>query len=335
MSIGPIGDLAKGFALRQQSNVLKNQMTRLTAELTSGKTSDVTRHLAGDFSNLADIKHRLAILDSNAAAATQGRIDSGVMQDALSRVQTEAQKAGEAAMAFTMSPGASLMSSMAGDAKNAIGSILGALNVSVAGRSLFAGDEVGGAAITGPDDFLLAVRNAAAGATDAASFMSAMDDFFNDPAGGFQTSIFQGGTAARAGYPLGDGETVTLDLKANDPVFREVLKNVAMAAILDDQGLALTRTDQKLITRAVGESLLTYQDQISAIRADLGFAEARIDRASSRISAEIAGLGMMRTDLLEVDPYETASRLEEVQARLEAIYTLTARMSRLNLVNFL
>jgi flagellar hook-associated protein 3 FlgL len=36
-----------------------------------------------------------------------------------------------------------------------------------------------------------------------------------------------------------------------------------------------------------------------------------------------------------VDPYEAATKLEAAQSQLEALYTVTARLSRLNLVDFL
>ncbi len=335
MAITTIGDLAQGFALRQQSSVLKQQMMRLTAELASGTTSDVTRHLAGDFTSLADIRHRLVVLDSHASAATQGRNDSGAMQTTLSRFQERAQSLGESTLAFAMSPGAALHPTVANEARNALGDMLSALNVSIAGRSLFAGDALNEAAVARQQDVMAAIRSAAAGATDAATLTTAMDDFFDSPGGGFDTTVYLGSGAPRAAYPLGEGESVILDLRADDPVFRSTLKQVAIAALMDDPAIALSSSDQVLLARQTGEALFASQDRITAIRADLGFAESRIDRAASRISAETAGLNMLHGDLLGIDPFDAASELDAVQTRLETLYTLTARMSRLNLVNFL
>lgn len=335
MAISSIGDLASGFVLRQQSNILKQKMARLTEELSGGITADVTRHLAGNFSSLADVGHRLALLGSHATSAAQGRVDSGVMQTSLSRFRNEAQLLGETAITFAMSPGTNLVAGTAGEARKALGSMLSALNVTVAGRSLFAGDEVGTAAIANPADFMAAIGNAAAGATSAGDLLTAMDLFFDTAGGSFETAIYQGGAAARASYPLGEGEAVTLDLRADDPVFRDTLKQVAIAALLDDPGISLSRPDQISLVRQVGETLLTSQDRLTGIEADLGFAQGRIDRAATRISAETAGLNMMQAELLGIDPFEAASELETVQFRLETLYTLTARNARLNLLNFL
>lgn len=335
MSISSIGDLARGLSLRQQGNILKQQLARLTDELSTGKTTDPARHLAGDFSSLADARHRRALLDSYAEAARQGRTDTSVMQTALSRVRTDAQRLGEAAITYATSPGANAIAASAREARGTLGDMLGALNVSVAGRALFAGDSVGASALASPDDFLTAIRAAAAGAATAADVTAAMDAFFDTPGGGFDTVIYQGSTEARAAYPLGEGEAVTLDLHASDPALRSTLKQVAITALLDDPGIALARSDRIALLRGAGESLLTSEGRIGAIEADLGFAQERIDRASSRIAAETAGLDMLETELLGIDAFEAATELESVQVRMETLYTITARNARLNLVNFL
>jgi flagellar hook-associated protein 3 FlgL len=89
------------------------------------------------------------------------------------------------------------------------------------------------------------------------------------------------------------------------------------------------------LARDAGGNLLGAQTDLTQLRADLGFAEERVARAESRISAEISSLGIARNTLVSVDPSATAGELQQVQFRLEALYTLTARTSRLSLVNFL
>lgn len=84
-----------------------------------------------------------------------------------------------------------------------------------------------------------------------------------------------------------------------------------------------------------GEDLLTSQGALTAVRADLGYAESRLDESKVRLSAERASFEMSRNELLGVDPYETATRLEAVQFQLESLYTVTARLSQLSLVRYL
>ena len=69
--------------------------------------------------------------------------------------------------------------------------------------------------------------------------------------------------------------------------------------------------------------------------ARLGRAEAQIEIASARNSAESTALQIARTGMLAADPYETATKLQETQTQLEMIYSITARMTRLSLVDYL
>ena len=65
MNIVSTGDLAQTFSLSRQNNAVRQQLDRLTQELTSGLVQDVTDRLKGDFSGLArsisgkDVDHLL------------------------------------------------------------------------------------------------------------------------------------------------------------------------------------------------------------------------------------------------------------------------------------
>jgi len=335
MTVNSIGDLAQAFTLRRQSSVLKQQMERLTQELSSGVTSDVTRHLSGNFLQLSDVKHKLEVLDSQRVVAERGRIDTGIMQSALQKFQSEAETLSTSGLTIGSSQTTTIVLDFANEARSSLASMISALNTHAGGRTLFSGDDVTAAPIVPVDDVMTALSAAVAGAATGADVTTAMDAFFDTPGGDFETLIYRGGTASRASYPLGEGESVTLDLRADDAALRYVLKQAAIGAVLDDPGTTLSDIDKRALTYRVGENLLSGQDRITKIRADLGFAEGRIDRAATRISAEMSGLNMVQAELLSIDPFETASDLETVQLRLETLYTLTSRMSRLNLVNFL
>ncbi|WP_371225015.1 flagellin [Roseovarius sp. 2305UL8-3] len=335
MSMNSIGDLAHTLAMSRQSTSLKQQMERLTQELSSGVTTDVTRHLSGDFMQLSDVKHKLELLDSHRSVAERGRIETGIMQSALQKLQSETETLSSNALAVGSSQTSSLVSDFAAESRGALGAMISALNAHVGGRALFAGDAVTSSPLAPVADVMAALSVAVSGAATSADITTALDTFFDTPGGDFETLAYQGGTASRASYPLGEGESVTLDLRADDAAFRAVLKQAAIGAVLDDPGTTLSDIDKRALTLQVGENLLSGQDRVTKIRADLGFAEGRIDRAASRISAEVSGLNLVQAELLSIDPYETASDLETVQLRLETLYTLTSRMSRLNLVNFL
>ncbi|MFK7939539.1 MAG: flagellin [Roseovarius sp.] len=334
MTFNSIGDLAQGFALRRQNTLLNQQMSRLSQELTSGLTSDVSDHLKGNLFQLADIQHRLKLNESFERGAAQGRVETAVMQTALETAQGAASALSAVALAFGSGTGVSDVGVFAGEARSQFSQVVIALNADVGGRVLFGGDQVTRAPLPSADEFLTAVQTAVAGAASAADVNTALDAFF-DPGGDFETLIYQGGNTARGAYQLGDGDTVVLDLRADAQAFRNAFKQMARTAVLDDPGVTLTLADQYALASQTGEALLGTKDQLTIIRGDLGFAEAQIDRAATRIAAEQSSLALVQSDLLAVDPFEKATELETVQLRLETLYTITSRMSRLNLVNFL
>ncbi|MDG1170848.1 MAG: flagellin, partial [Sulfitobacter sp.] len=84
-----------------------------------------------------------------------------------------------------------------------------------------------------------------------------------------------------------------------------------------------------------GQALLIAGDDVIALRADVGFVEARIEKIGARNSAEATSLEYAKRALLEIDPYEAATKLEEAQFQLQSLYSVTVRMSQLSLVNFI
>lgn len=335
MNIQSLGDLAQTFKLRQQNVQLKQQMARLTEELASGQVADVTRQLSGNFGHLTDIEHDLLVLESYRGAANEAGVATAAMQAALETVETLAGDLGATAVISGTTTGGLTLDAIANQGRGTLDSIVSALNTEIAGRSLFSGTDVEETPLESADTLLAEIRTAITGATTAADVLTALDTFFDTPGGGFETLIYQGGTTFLTPYQLGEGESVRLELRADDNAIRNVLKNTAMAALADDPSLTLNTAERITLAQQSGERLLTSQDELIGIRSNLGFAQSRIDQSSTRIASEVSSLEMARNGLLSVDKFQTATELENVQIQLETLYTLTARASRLSLVNFL
>jgi flagellar hook-associated protein 3 FlgL len=220
-------------------------------------------------------------------------------------------------------------------ARAGLDAIVSALNTSVSGRPLFSGSDLDSSPLPGSEALMSSVRSALIGATDAAAVRAALDGFFDSPGGGFDAAVYRGGNQDLAAVDLGAGESVRLSLRADDAALRSALKNTVIAALAGDAAITLGRGDRVALMQEAGRALLSDIDAVTGIRSDLGFAEARIDRAVARSSAEQTSLSMMRNEVMSVDLFETASALEQLQLQLETFYTVTARTSRLNLVNFL
>ncbi len=136
-------------------------------------------------------------------------------------------------------------------------------------------------------------------------------------------------------FQLSESEALTVDIKATNPELKDTLKNLAIAAIAADKTLTVNNTERSALLLAAGEGMLRNQDGLTSLRAQIGFAEARIDSMATRNASESVSLEYAKGTLLAADPYDTATRLGEVQFQLQSLYAVTVKTSQLSLVNFL
>ena len=113
------------------------------------------------------------------------------------------------------------------------------------------------------------------------------------------------------------------------------MKAVAMAALADDSAGVADFTAQSDLLRRSAEVLLSAQNNVVALQANVGLAQEQIEAWSVRHAVEKLELDNAKGALLAVDPFETASRLEAAQFQLETLYAGTARLSDLSLANYL
>ena len=175
---------------------------------------------------------------------------------------------------------------------------------------------------------------ATAGATDVASLMTAVDAWF-DPGGGFETTVYLGSTTPLDPVDIGQDVSADLGFTAFDSELRDTLKGIALAGLVADGALAGDVEGRAELLQRAGEILTEGESGLTQLRARLGTVEELIEEADTARAAETSALTLTRAGLLEVDPYETASRLQQVQTQLETIYAMTARMQSLSLVNYL
>ena len=334
MTVTSIGDLAQSLVLRTRSSQLKQTIATLTEELSSGRTADVTTRLGGDISYLADIDRNLTRLSGFAVAASEATLFARASQTGMERLHDLASDLSGSLISLSPSNIGSLRNHTAQQARAGVATAIAALNASAGGRSLFAGTATDRAPLGSADTLLDALRTELAGLTSQADLELAATGWFDDPAG-FRATMYAGSDQSLAAIEVGSGQEVALTLRADDPAFRDMLRNMAMAALATDPTLGLDADTQNAVMRAAGEGLLADQDVLAGLRADLGFAEARIEEAGIRNASARTGLEYARGALLEADPYDTATRLEEVQFQLEALYSVTVRTSRLTVLSFL
>lgn len=333
MALNSLGDMASHFTSLRHNTAIKARMDILTRELSTGKVADLALHLGDDGARLLAIRRSF---DSAAGFATANRNLSqalSAMQVSLAGIESERAALSGGLMSITPQSSAQQLGLATAAAETAFGSIVGALNVRFGNASLFAGAASDRAALSPAGDMLAAIRTALAVATTTGDVATVLDDWFDDPAGGFATIGYQGDTGAPVSRRIDSDTTVTVAARADDPGLRALLKATAMAAVAGEPGL-LPGTQSALLIKA-RDALVALGDGVVGMQAGLGQIEERSERALAQHTASQTALGLIDNDLTAADPYATASRLQAVQQQLETHYTLTARLSGLSLVNYL
>lgn len=335
MPLYSYGDMASNIMLRHQNVRLNSELSRLTQEMVSGQTADISGHLQGNYSYLGDVERKLRVLEGYDISAKEASGFTSAMQAALGKVQdTTNALSGDLILAGNTNLPQGIQAA-SNNARGELSALLSALNTSVAGRALFSGEATDTSSFASANTFLSELSIAVSGQNSLADIETAIDAWFNTPGGGFETLGYLGASAYLSPFLVGEGETVTLELRGDSQVFRDILKSTAMAALASDPGLGYSTDLQSALLVTAGENLLSAQSELTGVRADLGYAEERIEESKTRVSAEMTSFEMSRNELLGVDLYDTATRLEEVQFQLESLYTATARLSGLSLMEYL
>jgi len=335
MSMISLGDLAQSFMLRQQNVHMRQQVNRLAQEMTTGQAADLARHLSGDVSYLSDIERSLGLLKGYQTTVSEAAVFTSAMQAALESIQTSSERVSRTILEISSSGALATSTSTAQLAAQTFSQIVSTLNTQTVGRSVFAGNATDQPALAPAEHILSELQAAVTGQVSAATIRATVEAWFDDPVGGFESQVYRGSDISLAPYRLDRHGSVDLDLRANSSAVKEVLKHSALAALAADTRLALEGSERADLLHQAGMQLQGAQDSLTALRADLGFAEARIEEGRVRLSSEKTSLELARNSLLAVDPFDAATQLQNAQSQLESLYAVTVRISRLSLAEFM
>lgn len=335
MTISSVGDLSRSYQLRRDTTRIRTDLTRLTRELSSGVSSDLVGKLKGNFGALAGIERGLARTESFKAVIAEQRLIVTSFQTTL----TNLRSLGGISSAFLMvqdTGDPTLIRNAGTDALSRFSSALGNFNTQVGGRSIFAGVQTDQPAVAGADTIMAALESeiALAGATTAMDVETVVTSWFAT-GGGFDTLGYVGGPAITTGAQLSDGETAPPSITAQEVEIRDYLVAMSLGALLGRDVLSVAPNERTALARMAGERIIAANSNLIDLQSRIGAVEAQVQRADVEVASERDSLMIARSQLIEIDPFEVAVGLQNAETQLQALYSITARMSRLSLVQYL
>ncbi len=335
MSFSPIGDLRQHFLTTQSNSKTKTELNTLVQELTTGLKSDLTEHLGSSQTALSSLNRQLAMLDGFASANTQTSQMLSIMQSSLSQVDTQRSNASVALFTIDSASSPSELSNASSASFAGLEASISALNIRVADRAVFGGDDLTTSPLVSAEEMLENLREELSGFTELSEITLAIDDWFDSPSGGFSSAGFQGSPDSKMERLIASGQSVEIDARADDGALKSVLKGLVKGVLATDSSLSIGLAESRELQQSAAVDLLSAGEAMATLQGRVGFIEGQVEEMSARNAAEQTSLSIFKTELTQADPFETATQLEAVKFQLETQYTLTSRLSGLSLVGYL
>lgn len=314
MTMTTIGDLAHALVLRHRQGQLKTQLTRLTSELASGRSADLRDHLGGRTSEVTALHHDMALTRSYDQAAQTVAMRLGHQQLALTAMADGLGATLEPLLALQDTATTANLTALGSSAQQALEQVFSTLKNTHAGQALFPGGADTGTA----SDFLAAVEAAMAGETTAAVRAATVEHYTNT-----LLPDIDGPPDVRI------GPHDRIDSATNAATLRDTVRALASLALAARSGAGLDYLPD------IRGQMLAAQDGLTLAQAGIGAQEHRVETVRAAHQSRLAAFERAENDLTAVDPFETAGRLEETRFQLEALYSVTARLNRLTLLEHL
>jgi len=305
---------------------LRQSIARTAAEATTGRYSDLTAHLSGRIGSAMLSQKAVDGITFEREQLSQREVRLDIAQHSLSLIHERSVGIG-ISMRTALGTGDLVSQGLAArDAKSALGNIFGTLNIRYGERYLFAGDATATEPLPSPDDLLTQLRSIADGAATPGDLAAAIDFYFNDPAGGWQQSIYRGTDTAS------DPNAVT----ASHPALVKIISGLAVIALADPINNPPTILAQNPDTvEAAADRIADGIVSLTNVRSELGVRQEQTKIQQKSLDVEETIVTTAFNSLTARDQYEAASALKILESNLEASYLLTSRLASLSLLNYL
>lgn len=352
MRISFTSNLAVQNAMRQTVSQSQSELLKAQTEVSTGTYADggiALGYQSGRSVNLTTEKSRLnAIMDSN-AIVTQRLAAS---QSSLTNMSDNVQTSLNSLIALSGSDDQTLLDTTTQSLENQLQAFVSSGNTSANGEFVFGGINTAqeplkpySATSAAKASFDTALSNymSANGIASMSDFtVSQMQDFVEnklapmyDASSASDKWKTDWSTASDTNMTsrINTSETVQSSTSANNGGFRKF----ALASVMGIEllGSNVSSDVRQYISKQtisyMGEAVAGVDDQRSA----LGLSEARVKTANTTITTQVNIVDTAFNSLNEVDAYEASTKVNNLLSQMEASYTLTSRIQKLSLVNYL
>ena len=345
MRLDPMPTLLLSNISRSSAAATQRQLAEAQVEVSSGRHSDMGLWLGSQIGSDIRLRLQLAETAQSHDLLSQAGAKAGATQSVLESVsKLTANFLQVITGARSAADGRDIARSEAQTSREAFADLI---NTSFAGQYLFSGLNTGTPPLTSLDDkplgrlaqsfeteFGIALDDPAAAGISGSQMSAFLDGSFADL---FDEDSWKADWSRATGVNqrsrLSGALSVDTSSNANTNFIPKLAQALMMMASLGEaklsDGAFQAMTDRAI--KLVSESQL----EIGTEQARIGSGQARLTSAVEALDARKTSLTSAINGMEAVDPYEAATRVNQLMTQLETSYAVTGRISRLSLLSYI
>lgn len=301
-------------------------------EAATGRVYDLIDHMEGDTGAINRVEKAISDADRRIASVKLLQQEAANVQTVLTSIKDVALDLGARVTGAIGLDDDQSLTALQAEARAQLEAIWGRLNTSFNGVYQFSGAATDTPPLGDFTTFLSDIQAIVATAPGPTEVETALDTFFDDVAGDFQTTYYQGSTNAGPDRQVSESRRLGVDASALDEGVRDTLRGLALFVTADAIAGVEEAEELKL---AAAERLNQAGMDIIEQQTIIGAAEEDAANLLAYNESEKATYELMLIDLVGVDQADAATRAQLLETQLQAIYLTTVRMANLSLANYL
>lgn len=301
------------------------RIDQTSQEAVTGLREDLVSHLKGDVGTAMLSKRALDHLETERSQLNLRKARLALTEQSLTFIKDASEGVGPQMLTAIGAGDEAGQSVLAQEAVTRLDQVLTSLNTRQGSRFLFAGDATTTQPVPSASEVMDQLSVVAAGATNESDLNAALNTFFDDPSGAWQTGIF-------AGTPQSSDPDSII---AIDPAITNVVKSLATLALSGPEQSPATQDLASGLRQSAALSLTQSTSDIVGLLSNVGLNQSKVDDRLDALNSEETVLNSALNEIIGRDQYEAVTELQRLESNLEAAYLVTSRLSDLTLLNYI
>ncbi|WP_255448471.1 flagellin [Telmatospirillum sp. J64-1] len=336
-----VSTLAQNMTLRRTVASMQERLLTARTQMGTYAKAETYGGYGAKSSVMLSLRSNLSAIEQYQSSIGQALTRTEVMQNALSITRDSAAEVGQLALSSLNSE--TERATIQPTASNRLEQVVSALNTRLGDRYLFSGNERATEPVKSAEEIVTALQQVVAtldpnSPTYVDDVMAAADAMFADVSTWYNgQSIPANGTPPDRSGAAAQADTSTAvqyGVRADEQSLLDTVKSLALLSAFSESDFP-DGESYRAFADKVGSDLMENRNAVTATQADLGLREEQLQSLSDKHTRSRNSIEVQIANIENVDMFEAVSLVEQLEAQLQATYTVATRMQSMSLVHYL